>query len=191
MQHANSQVAQVNPVRWTIRDVIFLALIGVFFGIIYQLWSYVYYALAATPLKPYANDMTIGVWIMAGPLAGVLLRKVGASVIGELLAAAVEMMLFSSWGAADLISGFIQGIGNELGFAATGYKNWEKLGLLMSTIGATIVTFAWDWFQSGYKAYTPTMNITLLIIRFVSIGFFSGVLVYWIRQLVAKIGLLK
>ncbi|WP_040537104.1 ECF transporter S component [Schleiferilactobacillus shenzhenensis] len=191
MQNTKTPAAKVNPVRWTIRDVIFLALIGVFFGLIYQLWSFAYYAIAATPLKPYANDLTIGVWIMAGPLAGVLLRKVGASVIGELLAAAVEMMLFSSWGAADLISGFIQGIGNELGFAVTGYKNWDKFGLLMSTIGATIVTFAWDWFQSGYKNYQPGLLITLLIIRFISIGFFSGVLVYWIKQLVAKTGLLK
>lgn len=191
MQNAKTPVAKVNPVRWTIRDVIFLALIGVFFGLIYELWSFAYYAIAATPLKPYANDLTIGVWIMAGPLAGVLLRKVGASLIGELLAATVEMLLFSSWGASNLISGFIQGIGNELGFAALGYKNWDKLGLVASTIGATIVTFAWDWFQSGYKDFPAGMLITLLIIRLISIGFFAGVLVYWIKQLVAKTGLLK
>lgn len=60
---------------WSVKDVIFLAIIGIFFGIIYQVWSYAYYALAATPLKPYANDITLGVWIMAGPLAGVLLKK--------------------------------------------------------------------------------------------------------------------
>lgn len=41
-----------NTKRWSLRDVIFLAIIAIFFGIIYQLWSYAYYALAATPLKP-------------------------------------------------------------------------------------------------------------------------------------------
>ncbi len=61
--------------KWSLRDVIFLAIIAIFFGIIYQVWSYAYYALAATPLKPYANDLTLGVWIMAGPLAGILLKK--------------------------------------------------------------------------------------------------------------------
>ncbi|KRL97279.1 hypothetical protein FD50_GL001839 [Liquorilactobacillus satsumensis DSM 16230 = JCM 12392] len=177
--------------KWSLRDVIFLAIIAIFFGIIYQVWSYAYYALAATPLKPYANDLTLGVWIMAGPLAGILLKKIGATVIGELLAAAVEMLLFSSWGAATLISGFIQGIGNELGFAATGYKNWDKTGLLFSTIGATIVTFIWDWFQSGYSAYHVSLLLTLLVIRFISIGFFAGVLVYWIKQLVEKTGLMS
>lgn len=185
------QTINKNKKGWSIRDVIFLAIIGIFFGIIYQLWSYAYYAIAATPLKAYANDATLGVWIMAGPLAGILLQKVGATVIGEILAAAVEMLLFSSWGASTLISGFIQGIGNELGFAATGYKNWGKLGLLLSTIGSTIITFIWDLFQSGYSSYNFGMLISLFIIRFISIGFFAGVLVYWTKSLLDKTGLIK
>ena len=74
---------------WALKDVIFLAVIGIFFGIIYQVWSYAYYAMAATPLKPFANDATLGVWIMAGPLAGVLIQKIGSSVIGEMLAASL------------------------------------------------------------------------------------------------------
>ena len=46
---------------WSLQDVILLAIIAIFFGIIYQLWGYTYYALAATPLKVYANDATLGV----------------------------------------------------------------------------------------------------------------------------------
>ena len=95
--------------RWTLRDIIFLAIIAIFFGIIYQVWSYAYYALAATPLKPFANDLTLGVWIMAGPLAGVLLRKPGAGFMGEFLAATGGMLLFSRWGAANLITGVTEG----------------------------------------------------------------------------------
>lgn len=175
---------------WDLRDVIFIAIIAIFFGIIYELWSFAYYAVAATPLKPYAGDLTLGVWLMAGPLAGILLKKIGASLISELLAAIVEMFLFSSWGAANIISGFVQGVGSELGFALTGYKNWSKLGLFLSTITSTIVTFIWDMFMSGYADYNPTMLIVLFIIRFISIGFFCGILVYWIKLLVDKSGLL-
>ena len=52
------QLPTVNPHRnhWTIHDVILLALIAIFFGIIYQAWNYAYYALAATPLKPYVQE---------------------------------------------------------------------------------------------------------------------------------------
>lgn len=185
------QTVNESKVKWSLRDVIFLAIIAIFFGVIFELWSAAYYAVAATPLKPYANDLTLGVWLMAGPLAGAILQKVGSSTIGEVLAAAVEMLLFSSWGAANLISGFVQGIGTELGFAATGYKSWDKLGLTLSVLTTTIVTFIWDLFNSGYADYKPGMMITLFIIRLISAGFFGGVLVYYIKKLVTKSGLLK
>lgn len=176
---------------WALKDVIFLAVIGIFFGIIYQVWSYAYYAMAATPLKPFANDATLGVWIMAGPLAGVLIQKIGSSVIGEMLAAAVEMLLFSSWGASTLISGFVQGIGSELGFAATGYRDWGRRGLFLSTLFTTIITFVWDLAQSGYMEYGFGLLVALFAVRFVSIGFFAGVLVYLIAKMVEKSGVMK
>lgn len=176
--------------HWTLRDVIFLAIIAIFFGIIYQVWSYAYYALAATPLKPFANDLTLGVWIMAGPLAGVLLKKPGAGLLGELLAATVEMLLFSSWGAADLITGVTQGAGAELGFATTGYRNWGAISLFFSTLWSTIITFIWDWFQSGYQDYHFGLLVALFVIRFISIGFFAGILVNWIANLVQQTGLM-
>lgn len=176
---------------WTLQNVIFLAILAIFFGIIYQVWSYAYYALAATPLKPFANDMTLGVWIMAGPLAGVLLRKPGAGLLGEFLASTVEMLLFSSWGAADLISGMVQGAGVELGFATTGYRRWGAAGLFFATLWSTIITFAWDWFQSGYQDYQLPMLVMLFVIRFLSIGFFAGILVDWIAKLVSQTGLMS
>ena len=166
---------------WSLQDVILLAIIAIFFGIIYQLWGYTYYALAATPLKVYANDATLGVWIMAGPLAAILLKKAGASVIGEVLAATVEMLL----------SGLIQGLASELGFTLTAYKNWGALSLTLATITSTIVTFAWDLFQSGYAAYNFSLLVSLFIIRLLSIGFFAGLLVYLIKALLNKSGLVR
>lgn len=185
------QTVDHNQHHFSLRDVIFLAIIAIFFGLIYQGWSYIYYLLAATLLKPFANDLTLGVWVMAGPLAGVLLKRPGVSTIGEVLASAVEMLLFSSWGAADLLSGFVQGIGSDLGFATTGYRNWSKLGLFWSTLWSTIITFIWDWFKSGYSKYSLAMNCSLFVIRFISIGFFAGILVYWIARLVRRSGLMK
>ncbi|KRN33295.1 ECF transporter S component [Weissella halotolerans] len=176
---------------WSLKNVIFLAIIAIFFGVIYQLWGYAYYVLAATPLKPFANDLTLGVWLMAGPLAGLLIRRPFATTIGEVLAATVEMFLFSSWGASTILSGFIQGIGSELGFALTGYRNWDKKGLALSVLTATIVTFIWDLFNSGYIDYALPMLLTLFIVRLLSIAFFAGVLVYWIKQLLDRTGLLN
>lgn len=182
------QLPTINPHKqhWTVHDVILLSLIAIFFGLIYQGWSYAYYLLAATPLKPYANDLTLGVWLMAGPVAALLLKKRNACLIGELLAAILEMFIFSSWGVATIISGFIQGLGSEIGFALTGYRHFDRWGLFISTLTATIVTFGWDLFQSGYLAYPFHMLVILFIIRLASIGLFSGVLVAAIQKLLVK-----
>ncbi|KXU01568.1 Substrate-specific component YkoE of thiamin- regulated ECF transporter for HydroxyMethylPyrimidine [Weissella sp. DD23] len=58
-------------------------------------------------------------------------------------------------------------------------------------ITSTLITFAWDLFNSGYLAYKPGLLITLFIIRLISVGFFAGILVYLIKVLVEKSGLLK
>lgn len=174
---------------WQVRDVIYLAIIAIFFGVIYQLWSLPYTLIAATPLKPFANDLTIGVWVMAGPLASLIIKKPGAGILGEVIAATVEMFLFSQWGVLNLISGFIQGASAELGFTATGYHTWSKRNLFLSTIFMTIITFIWDLFQNGYLAYQLSLLISLFIIRFLSIGFFAGVLVYLIAKMLHQAGL--
>lgn len=179
------------PGGWRLRDVILLTLIGIFFGFIFWAWAFVYNAIAATPLKPFANDITIGAWLMAGPMAGFLLRKAGATTLGEVFAAVAEMAIGSQWGASTILSGIIQGIGSELGFAFTVYKAWNRFGLFLSTLTSTIVTFTWDLYANGYGSYHLGMSLTLLIIRFISIGFFCGILVDAITHLINKAGILK
>lgn len=174
--------------HWQLKDVIFLALIALFFGVIYQIWGFSYTFIAATPLKPFANDVTLGVWLMAGPLAGRLIQKPGSALLGEFLAATIEMFLFSQWGAMNLVSGFIQGLGAELGFASTKYQPRPKTNLLVSALMMTIFTFIWDLFQSGYLAYHLPMLILLFIIRFISTAFFAGILVDIIEKMVSKAG---
>lgn len=175
---------------WTLRQVIFLAILAIFFGVIYEAWSFAYYVLAATPFKAFANDATLGVWLMGGALAGIILRKKGAALLGEFLASVVEMVLFSSWGVATLLYGLMEGVATELGFTLTGYRNWSKVGLTLSVITGTIITFAYDLVASGYNQYSLGMLVALFFVRLVSVGFFAGVLVYWIGKLLDKSGMI-
>lgn len=84
------------------RDVILLALIGIIFGVIYFAGDFVYNAvtLALTPigLGAAGNDFTMGLWCMAGPLAGFMLKRPGSAFLGEFLGAAGEMFLGGQWG---------------------------------------------------------------------------------------------
>ena len=163
-----------------LRDIILLALIGIVFGVIYFAAAFVYNGLTVllTPFGygPLANDITMGIWCMAGPLAGFMFRLPGASFLGEFLGATVEMFLGDQWGAATLISGAVQGIGTELGFTLTGYKFYNWLTIAMVTISTTIVTFAWDWFRNGYSHFPHQMLLIMFVVRLISVLLFTGVL---------------
>ncbi len=180
--------------KWSLREVILMALIGIAFGVIYFIMDPVYTALDAVlvplGLHQYTIAITIGPWMMAAPLASYLLKRVGAGLIGELLGATGEALLGGYWGVATLISGFIQGIGSELGFTLTGYKSW-KMGLILSTFTGTCVTFIWSLFHDGYLQFDFGMLVGLFIVRWISIAFFAGLLVYWIVNLLEKSKLLK
>ncbi|MBB1079497.1 ECF transporter S component [Limosilactobacillus sp. STM2_1] len=178
-----------------LRDIILLALIGIIFGIIYFAAGFIYNGLTIllTPIGygPMANDLTMGIWCMAGPLAGFLLRMPGAAFLGEFFGAVVEMLLGDQWGAVNLISGAVQGIGAELGFTFTLYKIYNWLTLLISSLTLTIVTFGWDWFRNGYSHFSGQMLIIMLIARFISIFVFSGIIVRLIVNMLQRAHLIK
>ena len=177
-----------------LRDIILIALIGIIFGVIYFAAGFVYNGLTVllTPIGygPMANDLTMGIWCMAGPLAGFLLRTPGAAFLGEFLGAAVEMLLGDQWGAANLISGAVQGIGSELGFTFTLYKMYNWLTLLISSLTLTFVTFGWDWFRNGYNKF-GFKNVYYFSGRLLSMFFFCGVLVMLIERLLERSHVMK
>lgn len=195
MMNKQSTNASSSMISYKLRDVAFIALTGVFCGAIFfgtsLSYNFLSAGLAAIGMGPVANDLLLGLWMIAGPLAAMLTHKLGASTLGELLGSFVEMILGGQWGAATLISGLIQGAGNGLGFALTGYRRFDKLGLLLSTITGTIITFGWSLINEGYAKYNIGFLLLLFVVRFISIGFFAGVLVYWINKLVEKSGILN
>ncbi|MCK8617079.1 ECF transporter S component [Fructobacillus sp. M158] len=175
--------------QWKLRDAILLALIGIIFSVIYFLMDPLYQiisgGLTVIGLQAFAGELTIGVWMMAGPLAAYLLKKPGTALLAEMIGAAGEMFLGGYWGAATLISGMVQGAGSELGFTLTGYKKWST-SLWLSTLTGTVVTFVWQFFHSGYGHYHFGMLVVLFVVRYLSIFFFSGVLVKGIEKLLDR-----
>lgn len=180
---------------WHLRDIILLTLIAIFFGVIYWVVGPLYNVLtvALTPigLGPGANDIVMGIWVMAGPLAGYVFKKVGSATLGEFLGSVVEMFLGGQWGASTMISGVVQGIASELGFALTGYKRYDWFSLNLSVLTTTIVTFGWDMIRNGYAQYHLGLLITLFIIRLVSTWLFAGVLVKAIVNLLDRTHLMQ
>ncbi|HIW71962.1 MAG TPA: ECF transporter S component [Candidatus Levilactobacillus faecigallinarum] len=176
--------------RWHIRDIILVTIIAIFMGVIFwvigPLYAILSAALAPWGLQPLANEILIGVWVMAGPLAGFVIRIPGAATLGEFLGAAVEMFLGGTWGASTLISGAVQGIGSELGFAFMGYKRYNWLTLVLSAFTTTLVTFTWSFFREGYSAYHVGFLLFFFVVRFISVFVFGGILTQLITNLLSR-----
>lgn len=180
--------------KFHLRDIILLALIGIIFGVIYWAAGFMYNALTiaftALKLPMMGNDLTMGLWCMAGPMAGFMLKKPGTSFLGEFLGSVGEALLGGQWGASTLISGVVQGIATELGFTLTAYKHYDWLNVLATTLSTTIVTYAWDWFRNGYNAF-GFKNVYYFGGRLISVFFFCGVLVMLIEKLLDRSHVLK
>ncbi|MFT8916795.1 MAG: ECF transporter S component [Oenococcus sp.] len=203
--------AHTSTKNWRIRDVILIGLIGVIFGILFFAFGIPWNTMVSLsgPLVSLVSDQslaqtigasqiseqvataaTIGLWIMAGPIAGMIIKKPGASLLGETLAATVEMAVGSAWGISDILSGLIQGAGTEAGFALTGYKR-PFAGLWLSTLTSTVITFGFTYFQNSYNRFPISYTLSLFVISYLSILIFAGIVVYLIYTILKKAKLIK
>ncbi|MGH2472967.1 MAG: ECF transporter S component [Candidatus Limnocylindria bacterium] len=112
--------------RWRTVDIVVAAALAVAFGVVFWAWNAVWEAtrpifIAAPP----AQYLISGVWLIPAVLGGLIIRKPGASLFTELVAASVSAILGSLWGLDTLLSGAIQGAAAELVFGATLYSRWS------------------------------------------------------------------
>ena len=109
---------------WRTVDIITIAFLGAALGVAFWGWG-VFYNGPVTALKiGYAPLMGlfVGPWFLAGVVGGLVVRRPGAALFCEVVAALVSMLPGTEWGATVLVSGILQGLGAELAFAIFGYK---------------------------------------------------------------------
>lgn len=173
--------------KWKLSEIVLLGFLAFLFGAVFMLAGYLYTGLVMvlTPigLSPFANEILFGMWTMAAPVAGMLIRKPGSSVLGEVFASIAEMLYGSYFGAGVILSGILQGAGTELGFTLTKYKRYDTVPLIYGAIGTTIISFTYEFFKFGYGTYGIIMVCGLFIVRLLSVLFFGVVLVKEIMKL--------
>lgn len=130
---------------WRTVDILTIAFLGAALGIAFWGW-YVFYNGPVTALKfGYAPLMGlfVGPWFLAGVIGGLVVRRPGAALFCEVVAAMVSMLPGTEWGATVLISGVLQGLGAELVFAIFGYK---AFGLAVAALaGAMSAPLQWGF----------------------------------------------
>ena len=133
--------------RWRTRDIVVAAVIGVAFGVVFWVWGLVWYGPLqfigelAFPLR----DLFYAVWLVPAVLGPLIIRKPGAALFTEMVAAGVSALLGSIWGVDTLLSGFVQGAAAELVFAFTLYRIWTFPVLAVAAVASAAAAWIHDW----------------------------------------------
>lgn len=182
------------PTRaWRVIDIVVAAVLGVACGLIFVVWNSIGYAwwTAMAAITPGLAGIATGVWLLGGVLGGLVIRKPGAALFVELLAAVVSTLLGSQWSIETVYSGLAQGIGAELIFAIFLYRRWNVSIAMLAGAGAAVGAWTLELFTSGNLAKGAGFLLTYLGTCVVSGALLAGLLGWILMKALAKTGALN
>jgi energy-coupling factor transport system substrate-specific component len=148
--------------RWRVVDIVIAAVVAVACAVVFVGWNFGSHLLDGLgALLPGLQSLGYGPWLLGGPLAALIIRKPGAALFGELVAAAVSMLLGAPWGLQTLESGLVQGLAVEIVFAAFLYRNWSLPVAALAGAAAGFVAGINDWIF--YYAGADALFLTIYI----------------------------
>jgi energy-coupling factor transport system substrate-specific component len=162
-------------VRYRTIDLVIIATLGVAFGVIFWGWNKAYEPLSDLAVFGYppSSALLAGVWLTAGVVGGLVVRKPGAALATELIAAAVSTVVIggSPWGFSTLASGFWQGLGAELVFLLFFYKRFGFVVAALAGLVAAAFEAVYEW-----SSYYPDWGWSY---KLAHLGFFglSGIVI--------------
>lgn len=162
--------------RWRVVDIVVASVLGVAGGLVFALWNLLYSPLTA-PIEavlPGLQALVYAVWLFPAVLVGLVVRKPGAAIYGELVAAAVSALLGGFWGWTALAWGLVQGLGAELVFAILLYRAWGLVPAILAGIGAGAGMAVMD-ITFYYAANRPEFMVIYALSAMVSGAVIAGV----------------
>ena len=139
--------------RWRVVDIIVASVIGVASGVIFWAWGIAWSPLSGLlAFTPGLEGLLAGGWLFAGVLGGLVIRKPGAALYTEVIAAVVSMLIGTQWGFSTLIWGVVEGLGAEIIFAIFLYTNWRLGVALLAGAGAGAAVGLLDTTFTSYAA---------------------------------------
>jgi energy-coupling factor transport system substrate-specific component len=154
--------------RWRVVDIVVASVIGVASGIIFVAWN-VLSTPVTDPLKallPGLQALGGGFWLFAGVLTALIIRKPGAALYGEIVAASVSALIGNQWGPLTLVSGLTQGLGAELVFLIFFYANWRAYVALLAGAGAGLAMALTDltlWYPGSGALFVTVYTISAMV----------------------------
>ena len=150
VQHRLVRVWYGDGPAWRTVDIVVAALVAAVFGVVFWAWGLVPYSSALSVFPP-ASGVLNAVFVMAGPLGALIVRKPGAALFTELVAALAEALVSVTWsGTSIIVYGLVQGLLAEVAFLVVRYRLWTLPVALLSGALAGLSSGVLDLFVYHY-----------------------------------------
>lgn len=191
----DSAAGVVRSPRWRVVDIVVAAVLGVAIGLLFWAWNIVGGAWfgAADALTPGLGGIAVGIWLIGGVIGGLVIRKPGAALVVELIAATVSMMIGNVWGVSTVLSGLVQGLGAELVFAAFRYRRFTLPVAALAGIGAAVAAWIFELFYGSSPNILKTIGFNGIYLGtlVVSGAVLAGVVGWLLVRALAQTGALS
>lgn len=178
--------------RWRVVDIVVASVLAVAAGLVFVLWN-----IASNPIGaplgavlPGLQALLGGGWLFAGVLTALVIRKPGAALYGEMVAASVSALVGNQWGVLTLESGLVQGLAAELVFAVFVYRMWNLPVALFAGAAAGLAMAINDlilWYPGSAAAFSTIYVVAAVV----SGAVVAGVLPWFVVGGLAKTGALS
>ncbi len=180
-------------VRWRVVDIVVASVLGVAAALVFFAWNNTY-NFVTTPLSlvlPGSQALLYGFWLFAGVLGGLVIRKPGAALFTELVAAVVSALLGAQWGGFGTIeAGLVQGLGAELIFLVFLYQRWNVVVAMLSGAAAGLAMAIND-IVNYYLAAGIAFQLAYTVSGIISGAVIAGLGSWFIVRGLARTGVLS
>lgn len=178
--------------RWRVVDIVVASVLAVAAGLVFVLWN-----IASNPIGaplgaalPGLQALLGGGWLFAGVLTALVIRKPGAALYGELVAATVSALVGNQWGVLTLESGLVQGLAAELVFAVFLYRAWNlPVAVLAGAVAG--LGLAINDLILWYPGSAASFSAIYVVSAIVSGALIAGALSWFVVRGLAKTGALS
>ncbi|WP_144755003.1 ECF transporter S component [Curtobacterium pusillum] len=178
--------------RWRVVDIVVASVLAVAIGVVFKLWEFGYEPISAVAalVLPGTQALFGGVWLLAGPVVAIVVRKPGAALYAEMVAASVEALLGTQWGWLTLEAGLVQGLGAEIVLALFLYRVYRLPVVVLAGAAAGLAlglndTFLW------YPGLDVAFKVVYVVSAIVSGAVIAGVGSWLLVRALAATGVLS
>lgn len=179
--------------HWRVVDIVVTAVLGVAVGLVFWGWNTIGGAWFSVMdgLTPGLGGIAVGIWLIGGVIGGLVIRKPGAAIAVEVIAAILSALIGNQWGISTVFSGLAQGLGAEIVFALFLYARFTLPVAMLAGAGAAVVEWVLELFVFANIQKSIEFNLIYLVTMIVSGALLAGVVGWLLVRALAATGALS